>query len=87
MSDNFTDEQKYILQLLDWGKEQLNKANLTPLPDFNNLRIDEDIKQQIIAFSKTNDIDAGKKKTTKNTRQKNQQKKSTKKINKNKKTY
>lgn len=61
MSHNFTDEQQYILQLLEWGKNQLSRGNLTTLPDFNNLNLSENIKQEIIRFSRDNSLYAGKK--------------------------
>lgn len=82
MSHNFTDEQQYILQLLEWGKNQLSRGNLTALPDFNNLNLSENIKQEIITFSKANSIYAGKKKHTINISSKAIKKKSNKKSTK-----
>ncbi len=65
MSDNFTNEQKYIFELIKWGKSQLGKANLSVLPPPDHFHLDEHVKQQIIHIYNETSIQSGKKKKTK----------------------
>ncbi len=68
MSENFTNEQEYIFELIKWGKSQLGKANLSHLPPPDDFDLNEDVKQKIIDTYNQTSIQSGKKKKTKHYR-------------------
>ncbi len=68
MSENFTNEQKYIFELIKWGKSQLSRNNLSPLPPPDDFYLNEDVKQKIFHTYDETSIQSGKKKKTKHYR-------------------